>query len=227
MIPMLRRFRDDERGAVVIDHIPVFFALTVIVLFIIEVGIAHFLLIRSQKAVQLGARIAATLPPAINAVPTRNIGRNPSGGAHIPCYNGTELSNCTNPGGPWQCKGASCDAFSGTVMALIVQEMQRVDASIDPEDVTLTYRYHGLGNADGPFIPEINVALDEREYDFALLRLGEGDTQDETKGVLVNFAADTIADPTTLYSGVSASMFGENLEASVAALASPPAVAGP
>ena len=79
-------------------------------------------------------------------------------------------------------------------MALIVQEMQRVDASIDIEEVTLTYRYHGLGNADGPFIPEINVALDERSYDFALLRLGEGQTQDEPKGVLVNFVADTIDD---------------------------------
>lgn len=227
MISVLRRFRDDERGAVVIDHIPVFFALMIIVLFIIEVGIAHFLLIRSQKAVQLGARIAATLPPAMSAVPTRNVGRNPSGGAHIPCYSGAGPSNCNDPGGPWQCRGSTCDAFSGTVIALIVQEMQRVDASIVPEDVTLTYIYRELGNADGPFMPEINVALDEREYDFALLGLGRGETQDKSKGVLVDFVADTTVDPATLYSGVSASMIGEIRESSVAALENSPAVAGP
>lgn len=224
---MLRRFWNDERGAVVIDHIPVFFALTVIVLFIVEVGVAHFLLIRAQKAVQLGARMAINLPPAMTGVPTRNVGTTPSGGSHIPCYAGSGVTNCVDPGGPWQCKGSACGAFSGTVMALIVQEMQRVDASIDIEEVTLTYIYRGLGNADGPFIPEINVALDQRSYDFALLRLGEGQTQDEPKGVLVNFVADTIDDPATLYSGVSASMFGENLETSVAALANPPAVVNP
>ena len=211
----------------VIDHIPVFFALTVIVLFIVEVGVAHFLLIRAQKAVQLGARMAINLPPAMGGVPTANVGVTPSGGAHIPCYAGTGSSNCVDPGGPWQCKGATCDAFSGTVMALIVQEMQRVDASIDPEEVTLTYIYRGLGNADGPFIPEINVALDERSYDFALISLGEGQAQDQPNGVLVNFVADTVVDPMTIYSGVSASMFGENLDSSVAALANPPAPAGP
>ena len=93
----LRRFLRNERGAVVIDHIPVFFALTIIVLFIIEIGLAQFLHLRAHKAVQLGARTAASLPAAIASVPTRNELLNESGGQNIPCYSSTGTDNCTIP----------------------------------------------------------------------------------------------------------------------------------
>ncbi|MEL7152595.1 MAG: hypothetical protein AAFN51_02095 [Pseudomonadota bacterium] len=215
-----RRFLRNERGAVVVDHIPVFFAVTIIVLITMELGIAHFLQLRAQKAVQLGARIAISLPPAIDAVPRFNEPVNPTGGQNIPCFSTTGPENCVNPG-TFQCRGTGCSGNGGLTMARIVQEMQRVEPSIQTEDVTLTYVYRSLGNAGGPYTPEIVVNIGERSYDFAILSLGPGQEQVDPHPYMVNFVGDLQThgatsfgsgiDETVLYSGIVASAFGESL----------------
>ncbi len=216
MMRLLNRFRRDERGAVVVDHIPVFFALTIIVLIIIELGIAHFMQLRAQKAVQLGARIAMALPPAIDAVPRRNTPVNPTGGQNIPCFSNVGPDNCVDPG-DFQCRGSGCSGNGGLTMALIVQEMQRDEPSIRTSEVTLTYRYHRLGNAGGPYIPEIVVNIGDRSYDFAILTLGPSQTKSGNHPFMVNFIGDTELDEATVYGGVAASAFGESLFSSATA----------
>lgn len=215
---ILRSFWRNERGAVVVDHIPVFFAVTIIVLIIIELGIAHFLQLRAQKAVQLGARIAMTLPPAIDAVPRTNVPINPTGSQNIPCFSNTGSDNCVDPG-TFQCLGTGCNGNGGLTMALIVQEMQRVEPSIRVNDVRLTYQYRRLGNAGGPYQPEITVNIGERSYDFAVLSLGPGQKQSNPQPYMVNFVGDTEPHAATIYSGVSASVFGESLFSSATSAA--------
>lgn len=90
--------------------------------------------------------------------------------------------------------------------------MRRVEPSIDVEEVTLTYIYRRLGYAGGEFIPEINVSIPAQSYDFALITLGsETVKQENPQGNLVNFRGTTIRDEATVYFGISASAFGEDM----------------
>lgn len=204
-----RNFLRDERGAVVVDHIPVFFAVTIIVMIIMELAIAHFQQLRAQKAVQLGARIAVTMPAAAPGVPTINEKADTEIGRAFPCYSPTGVNNCVTPDPyMWQCTGlAECTGNGGVTMARIVNDMRRVDASIREDEVTITYIYRALGNAGGPFIPQVNVNIGQRTYDFAILSLGDGNSNAGSG----NFIADFEAHEASIYSGVSANAFGERM----------------
>lgn len=208
-----RDFLRDERGAVVVDHIPVFFVVTIIVMVIMELGIAHFLQLRAQKAVQLGARIAATMPAAAPGVPTINEKVDPAIGRGFPCFSSVGTNNCVIlDQRVWQCTGmAECTGNGGVTMARIVNDMRRVDPSIQESEVRVTYVDHTLGNAGGPFIPQINVSIGQRSYDFAILSLGGGQRQDNPSPYMVNFVADFETHEATLYSGVTANAFGERM----------------
>lgn len=225
------RFWRADRGAVAIDHIPVFFALTLMVLFIIEIGIAHFLMIRAQKAVELGARAAATLPPAHDGVPLQNVASVdlPGIDRFVPCFNPDgPPHNCEPPVSAscpiageicWSCTGVTGpDACDNTaVVDRVVSEMQRVEGGVGPEDVTLTYIYRMLGTADGPFVPEIAVSMAPLNYDLALITLGPGKKDNPADG-LIDFQADikdhdptqigVRSDVSAVYDGIAASAIG-------------------
>lgn len=195
-----------------VDHIPVFFAVTIIVLLIIEIALAHFLLLRSQKAAQVGARTAITLPPAIAAVPTINEPTTPNGGQMIPCFSNVGADNCVTPAGsPWTCTGSACNNLDNLVMDRILFDMQRVESRIEREDVTLTYTYRRLGDANGPFMPEVTVQVAQQAYEFALIQLGPSRKDAESHPFMVNFIGDTVDHDPTVYAGVVASAFGEGL----------------
>lgn len=212
MRSLLARFYRDERGAVVVDHIPVFFVVTIITMVIMELGIAHFLQLRAQKAVQLGARIAVTMPPAAPGVPTTNDPAEPEFSLSFPCFSNVGADNCEAPSQTvWQCTGSACTGNGGVSIARIVNDMRRVDPSITLEDVTVTYIYRRLGNAGGPFIPQVNVNIGDRTYDFAILTLGGSSRQSNPSPSMVDFVADFETHEPTIYSGVSANAFGESL----------------
>ena len=210
------RFARDERGAATIDHIPVFFCLIVIVLFIFEIGIAYFLNIRSHKAAQLGARIAATVPAVHSGVPSINVRSNSVGRLGEPCYNPNGPSRCTNPGGPWVCEGynlgGACDA---AIFGRIVDDMRRTFPDLTDSAVTITYIYRELGETGGPFVPEVNVAIQPHEYQFVVFQLGTYDRRYSGDGSNASAGStDNLQKPATRYSGVSASAFAEDLSGS-------------
>lgn len=213
MMRLGQKFIRDERGAVVVDHIPVFFAVTIIVMIIMELGIAHFMQLRTQKAVQLGARIAATMPAAAPGVPTVNEKADPEISRGLPCFNNKGDNNCAPPSQiVWRCTGlAECTGNDSVTMARIVNDMRRVDPTIHESEVTVTYVYRALGNAGGPFVPQINVSIADRTYDFALLSLGGSQKQANPSSYLVNFAADFQTHEAILYAGISANAFGERM----------------
>ena len=206
---VIRHFGRDDRGAATIDYIPAFFAVIVVVLLIFEIGIAYFLNIRSHKAAQLGARVAATLPAVHNGVPSTNVRSNALGRMGEPCFNPIGTSRCVNPGGPWVCSGHSlggnCDAV---VFGKIVDDMRRTFPDLTDSAVTISYIYRELGEAGGPFIPEVNVAIEPHEYQFVIFQLGRRDALNNEDG------GELTSDGRTRYSGVSASAFAEDLSGS-------------
>ena len=170
----LRQFRDDDSGAVVIDYIPVFFLLIVLVLIVFEIGMAYFQTLSTQKAVQLGARVAAVIPPIHTSVPLTNARANPMGRMGLPCLNPGQADRCVNPGGPWVCRGADIASGGGgggcntARFNIVVENMRRVFPQIEAKAVTVTYIYRRLGETGGPFVPEINVALVSHNYPFVI-----------------------------------------------------------
>lgn len=207
LLGKLRKFQREERGAVVVDFIPVFFALIVVVLVVFEIGIAYFLSLRAYKAAQLGARAATVVPAVHPGVPSSNVRTNSTGQLGIPCLNpGTNpvSSRCVDPGGPWICDGSDlgaqgCDEVG---FALIVNNMRRTFPDLEPEEVTVSYIYRGLGETGGPLVPEVNVRILPQAYRFVIFRLGS-----DHRGTS---SEQLVSSPATRYGGVSASAFSEN-----------------
>lgn len=222
----LRRFWNDERGGATIDFVPVFFALVIIVLLIFEIGMAYFMSIRTQKAAQLGARMAATLPPVQNAVPEFNVRSNSLGRLGEPCYNPNGASRCVNPGGPWICDGASLSNCDGGIFNLIVAEMRRSHPTLDYRSVRVSYIYRELGDAGGRFIPEIVVSVDPQAYEFVVFQLATYQrSYDGATGASSAGPYDIQTDPGRIYSGISASAYGEDMSFAPT-LPSPPTATG-
>lgn len=199
----LRRFCADERGAVVVDYIPVFFFLILLVLLIFEIGIAYFLSLRAYKAAQLGARVATVLPAVHSGVPTINQRRNPLGSLGEPCFNPGGVDRCVDPGGPWICTGSNLGGECNEgVFNLIVADMQRTFPDLTASEVTIAYIYRRLGETGGPLVPEVNVSIQQQAYEFVMFTLGSN-ASGRSDGQLA-------AHPATRYGGVSASAFAEN-----------------
>ncbi len=195
----LRRFARDENGAVVVDFLPVFIVLTLIVLMIFEIAISYYVLLGAEKAAKLGARIAATVEAVHSDVPEQNEVSYLVGRQGDYCYQPTGPDACVDPGGPWICDGASlagqCDQ---AVFNRIVADMRRTFPRLDPESVSVAYSYRRLGIVGGPFVPEINVSIQPQSYQMVTLILGR-----VTGSLIENNRTDL--------GRVTASSFGEDL----------------
>lgn len=214
----MRRFLRDERGGATIDFIPVFFALIVIVLLIFEIGMAYFLSVRTQKAAQLGVRVAATLPPAHNSVPEFNVRTNLLGRLGEPCFNPSGASRCTDPGGPWICDESSLSSCDPDIFNTIVSEMRRSHPTLNYQDVTVSYIYREFGDTGGRFVPEVVVSIDPQSYDFVVFQLATYDRRyDGATGSGQAGDFDVQGDLGKVYAGFSASAIGEDMSFAPAA----------
>jgi hypothetical protein len=194
----LRRFARDERGAVVVDQLPVLFLTMLIVLLIFEIGLAYFLNLGTAKAAQLGARVAVTLPAAHPDVPALNAPRSDDGEAGVWCAQPDGSDACVDPGGPWACDGASLGGCNTLVFDRIVADMRRSYPRLAPEDVVVTYAYRRLGIVGGDFVPEVRVTVRAQSYAFLTLVLSQVTGALAEKGPIV-------------FAGASASAFGEHM----------------
>lgn len=175
LVATARRFGSDDRGSAVIDMLPVFFALVIIVLMIFEIGIGFYLNLASQKAAQLGARSAIVHDPVHADVPDENQLFYANGSYGDACYQEGKPDACLDPGGPWVCDGASLGgACNQATFDAIIQDMRRADPNLDPARVTISYIYRRLGYAGGPFVPEVRVDLALGRYGFLAYVLGDG-----------------------------------------------------
>ncbi len=194
----VRRFVRDERGAVVVDQLPVMFLTLILVLLIFEIGLAYFLNLGTAKAAQLGARVAVTLPALHPEVPVLNVPGSDDVENGVWCYQPDGSDACQDPGGPWVCDGASLGACDPMGFARIVADMRRSYPRLEREDVVVTYAYRRLGVVGGDFVPEVTVTVKAQSYAFLTLMLSE------TLGALSEKGPITFA-------GASSSAFGEQM----------------
>ncbi|MEM6622437.1 MAG: hypothetical protein AAF674_09435 [Pseudomonadota bacterium] len=212
----VRQFIRDQNGAVVVDFVPVFFGMVVIILVIFEIGIAYFLSLRSLKAAQIGARVAAVMPAIHSGVPLTNerpaplVAGEPTGADGEPCFNPSGADRCVDPGGPWICDGGSFDASvcDPVAFGMLVRDMRRTFSNLDPAAVTVTYAYRRLGETGGQFIPEVNVTIAAHDYTFAIFSLGDYCRQNGQN--CSSDGADLDGKNRTRFGSVSASAYGEN-----------------
>lgn len=194
----IRRFLSDDRGAVVVDQLPVLFLLIIIVMLIFEIGLAYFMTLGTAKAAQLGARVAVTLAPAHPDVPRMNRPNSGHARAGDTCFQPTGADACDDPGGPWTCDGTSLGACDLATFARITAEMRRVYPRLVDDDVVITYTYRRLGIVEGPFVPEVNVAVRSQTFPFFTLILSDVTGSLTEKGPIA-------------FAGGSASAFGERM----------------
>ncbi|MGF1501700.1 MAG: TadE/TadG family type IV pilus assembly protein [Paracoccaceae bacterium] len=170
-----RSFGRDERGAVLMEFVTIFGPLIIFVLSICEILIAFHFSSAAQKSARLGARIASVEDPVHVGVPSRNVHNVSAGGvAGLACFQPYYGDICTDPGQVFTCDGKdlvrvgntwssndpSCDAET---FIRIINEVQKLNAYVTPDFVTVSYVYRQLGFADGPFVPEVVVELRRRQ----------------------------------------------------------------
>lgn len=196
MIRKLRLFLRRDDGSAAIEYVTLLLPLIALVFTSLQIALAYHFSLTAQKAVELGARIAAVRDAVHTGLPSTNELDTGSGfGVGDECGFGA----CVDPGGPWTCSGATvatdpnCDLASFNE---IRNEVARLAYLLDDEDISITYSYGLLGFADGPFVPIVEVAIEERPFFlqfFFNLAFGGGD--DESFEVtLPSVAATAIAE---------------------------------
>lgn len=162
MRSFLRRFARDEEGSSTIEYIVLLLPLLALVFTSFQIALAYHFALTAQKAVELGARIAAVRDPVHTGLPASN--EIETGFVE---GDSCALGACVAPvGGPWSCSGADLETANCDAVAYeaIRAEVARVAYLLDPEDLSITYYYGGLGFAEGPFTPIVEVAIEERPF---------------------------------------------------------------
>jgi Flp pilus assembly protein TadG len=154
-----RGLRSCQRGAATVEFVVVAPVFLILFFLVIEVAGAFFWWKTAEKATQLGARLAIVRDVAVTGLPARNPKRD---GAvfGLACAAASNPCNFDNQS-TWVCTagGAGCNSAA---FQNIMTEMQRIfGQAITDDNLTITYRYAGLGYAGGPFIPSVTVTLSQ------------------------------------------------------------------
>ena len=156
-------FRKDD-GSAAIEYVTLLLPLIALVFTSLQIALAYHFSLTAQKAVELGARIAAVRDAVHTGLPTTNELNESSGlGVGDECGFGA----CVDPGGPWTCSGETVATDPNCDLARfneIRNEVARLAYLLDDEDISITYSYGLLGFADGPFVPIVEVAIEERPF---------------------------------------------------------------
>jgi Flp pilus assembly protein TadG len=154
-----RGLRSCQRGAATVEFVVVAPVFLILFFLVIEVAGAFFWWKTAEKATQLGARLAIVRDVAVTGLPARNPKRD---GAvfGLACAAASNPCNFDNQS-TWICTagGTGCNSAA---FQNIMTEMQRIlGQAITDDNLTITYRYAGLGYAGGPFIPTVTVTLSQ------------------------------------------------------------------
>lgn len=157
--------------------------LLVILLFgIIDMGRFFYQLNRSEKATQMGARMAiVTSPVSPDLLEASFIGGGVDAGDLIPA---TALGTVKCTSTACTCETPPCPsglpgAVDGAAFNVIAARMAQMNPLIQPEDITIRYSGSGFGYADADdetmdVQPLVTVSVDDMKFNFlALLGIAE------------------------------------------------------
>lgn len=190
----LRAFGRNENGsAATLEYVVLLLPLLALVFTSFQIALAYHFSLTAQKAVELGARIAAVRDPVFTALPDVNTLNN---NGEFEIGDACAAGACEDMGGPFTCTGEDvgselCDA---TAWAAIAQEVANLAYLLDPDDLSITYFYGALGFAGGPFTPIIEVRIRERPFFLQFFfNIGIGESDGNEVG-LPSVAATAIAE---------------------------------
>ncbi len=171
---MLAGLARSERGAVMVEFTIIALLLFLLTFGVVEFGYLFWQFNSAEKATQLGVRKAVVSDPVAIGLKTADCGNSNtppgtlcSGGGTsfgtIACTGDASFSpTCTGCAG-----GVSCGSVSSTAFQTIVNQMQAVFPLIQPQNVTVTYAYAGLGFAGRPEpVPIVTVGLQNMTFAF-------------------------------------------------------------
>ncbi len=189
----IRNILRNDEGSAAIEYVALLLPLIALVFTSLQIALAYHFALTAQKAVELGARIAAVRDAVHVGLPSTNELATGSSAGDACGFGG-----CTDPGGPWTCSGAtvatdaSCDAAKFNE---IRDEVARLAYLLDDDDLSITYSYGLLGYADGPFVPIVEVAIVERPFFLQFFfNLAFGGDDDNVEVTLPAVAATAIAE---------------------------------
>lgn len=169
-----RSERRGESGAVFLEFTVTMFVFLVILFGVIEFSMAFYQWNAATKAVQFGARTAATSSPVLQELPNisgltgATAGNDFAGNYDILCDGSLATPACS-------CTGSECPGtrtYVASAMSAIVASMQRAYPNITSKNVTIrydnTYKLGYAGRPGGP-VPTITVTLKNVKFNFILL----------------------------------------------------------
>lgn len=160
----LRRFRQNESGATLVEFTLVFMLLMLLTFGLIEFGVVLYQYNAAETATAVGARFVATRGPVVTGVSDCGVATNATAGTFCSAVSGsnswTITCNASAPAGG--CQGAALSA--------LVAEMRRFDPDIEAQNVQVVFRGAGLGFVGrGSPVPMVTVRLTGMQYDFIAL----------------------------------------------------------
>ncbi|MDE2410883.1 MAG: pilus assembly protein [Sphingomonadales bacterium] len=175
LVRLVRRFGADQSGAGAAEFALIVPLMLLLLFGIIEVGTYAWTINKSEKATQMGARMAVVTDPVATGLNLDYVGLTIGGqtlgqGDTIPLNSMLVTCNST------ACSCSGCPAGMTVALATgspspfnrIVQRMQNFDSTITAANVEVLYRSSGLGYAGDPsgmdISPLITVRLKNRTY---------------------------------------------------------------
>ncbi len=146
------RFFNNERGSSSVEFVLVIFAILATVFFVLEVTLYLFFSASLNKAAQAGLRAAIVSTPVTPGLPERNQ-RTETGLFGIDC------SDASTPCVPFtdvSCTGSGCTAAE---FNRIYAHMNGFAGQLEPDHITISYEWVGLGFAGGPTVPLVRVTV--------------------------------------------------------------------
>lgn len=195
----LRRFRDAEEGAFIVEYAMALMFFLLLFFALLDFARMAFHYVTANRAMHVAARVAAVRPPACAGVPATNL-RGPVSPSTTPPRFGTRCNAganvCANTG-TIACAGDAGNTTSAEIWALVQGTLPN-DATI--ANLRFAYTYDSnMGFLGGPYTPIVTVELQNVDFDFitplaAFVRLTNG-TANSNLGASVTFPSMSVSMP--------------------------------
>lgn len=164
MNQLIRQFRANRSGAVMIEYTIVFTILMVLTFGLVEFGMVFYQYNAAETATAVGARYIATRGPVVTGLPDCGVTTSLSAGTACSAVSGSNTWTRTcNASAP----AAGCQA---PVLNALVARMRQFAPNIQAQNVQVVLRGAGLGFVGrGTPVPMVTVRLTGMTYDFIVL----------------------------------------------------------
>jgi Flp pilus assembly protein TadG len=151
----------DQGGGVAVEFVALLPAFLFLTFFVFDIGIAVLWVGTVEKAAQLGARLAIVSNYAVTTLVQGQRNQTANANLYPP---GTNCPTGCTAFASQTCAGGSGDDCDPAGFDAIFNRMDAIANVLQPENVTITYTYVGLGFVGGPIVPRVTVTIQGVPY---------------------------------------------------------------